>query len=253
MSTYLKMKTKEILSHKTHRPWELPEMPWQYYQEWNKVVFLHWKISADILEKYIPKDLEIDLYNDKAWVSLVCFDMENIRPKSLPPFAPVSNFHEINLRTYVKKNDKQGVYFLNIEGSKSISCQIAKILSQLPYKHSTMHRSNGHFQSKSKQNNDNFDLSYSKSHSLKMKTPLDLWLTERYCLYQDYKKSMNTYDIHHIEWPINEIKVKSLFFNYSKFNELIQGQPNLMHYSPGVQVLAWSKKISAKNHITPLL
>ena len=130
------MSNKEILKQTSHRPWDLPTKTWSFYQEWNNAIFLHWEVNIEELQKFIPEVLEIDLHNGKAYVSLVAFTMEKIRPKHLPSFPPISNFHEINIRTYVKHNNKSGVYFLSIEGGKRLSCELAKAISQLPYRYS---------------------------------------------------------------------------------------------------------------------
>src|SRR5687768_14912863 len=114
------MTIQEILNHTEHRPWGIPKDKWKYYQEWNHAVFLHWQVDVNELKKFVPEGLEIDLYDGKPWVSLVAFDMENIRSRNLPSFSPISNFHEINIRTYVKKENKTGVYFLSIEGGNRI-------------------------------------------------------------------------------------------------------------------------------------
>ena len=89
----------------------------------------------------MPKELDIDLFEGKPWVSVVAFTMEKIRPKNLPSFAPISNFDEINIRTYIRSNNKTGVYFLSIEGGTKLSCKIAKGISELPYRFSKMKRS----------------------------------------------------------------------------------------------------------------
>src|SRR5690606_33910061 len=123
-----------------HRPWNLPSGNWKYYQEWNDGIFLHWQVDYNELKKLVPDDLEIDLFDGKPWVSLVAFTMEKIRPKNLPAFPPISDFHEINIRTYVKLNNKTGVYFLSIEGGKKLSCIMAKGISELPYRFSNIKR-----------------------------------------------------------------------------------------------------------------
>ena len=64
------------------------------------------------------------------------------------------------------------------------------------------------------------------------------WLTERYALFQDTDKSINEFEIHHLEWPINLSKLK---LNYPRFKKLISEQPIKIHYSKGVKVLAWEK------------
>lgn len=105
------MTVYEILKSTEHRPWKLPNGTWKFYQEWNNAIFLHWQVNLNELRKFVPEQLEIDLFENKPWISLVAFNMENIRPKNMPAFSPISNFHEINIRTYVKFGNKSGVYF----------------------------------------------------------------------------------------------------------------------------------------------
>ncbi|WP_083634256.1 YqjF family protein [Saccharicrinis aurantiacus] len=120
------MTIREILNTTERRPWKMPTEKWKFYQEWNNVIFLHWQVELSELKKFVPKELEIDLYGGKPWVSVVAFTMEKIRPKNLPSFALISDFDEVNIRTYVKANNKTGVYFLSIEGGKKLSCKVAK-------------------------------------------------------------------------------------------------------------------------------
>ena len=127
------MKIREILNTTNHRPWTIPTESCKFYQEWNHSIFLHWQVELSELQKFVPKELEIDLFEGKPWVSVVAFTMEKIRPKNLPAFPPISNFDEINIRTYIKSNNKTGVYFLSIEGETSLSCKIAKGMSELSY------------------------------------------------------------------------------------------------------------------------
>jgi len=71
------------------------------------------------LWELVPAEIELDTFQGKTYVSVVCFRMEQIRPIHLPAVGFLSNFYEINVRTYVKKGDKAGVYFLNIEAEKA--------------------------------------------------------------------------------------------------------------------------------------
>lgn len=237
-----KMTIKEILNITEHRPWAIPAESWRYYQEWNNALFLHWQVDYNELRKFVPADLEIDLFDGKPWVSLVAFTMEKIRPKYFPSFSPISDFDEINIRTYVKKNKKSGVYFLSIEGGTYISCQLAKGLSDLPYRHSKIVRQENSYCSENKQYNDKLKIAYQVGKELKIKTELDKWLTERYALFQDTKTSINQFEIHHIEWPIFDLEMKETIIEYKRFNKLLNNLPHRMHYSTGVQVIAWDKK-----------
>jgi uncharacterized protein YqjF (DUF2071 family) len=236
------MTIKEILNTTAHRPWTMPTEKWKYYQEWNNAIFLHWQIDFQELQSLVPKGLEIDLFEGKPWVSLVAFTMEKIRPRSLPSFPPISNFDEINIRTYVKRDNKAGVYFLSIEGGTRISCMIAKQLSELPYRYSKIKRNGTLYYADNGQFNDKLHIKYITGRRLKEKTELDKWLTERYALFQDTETSINEFEIHHIEWPIYKIDIEEIEFEYPRFNKWINNMPDRMHYSTGVQVIAWNKK-----------
>lgn len=240
------MTTKEILSATAHRPWGLPSVRWRYYQEWNNAVFLHWQVDYNELRKFVPEDLEIDLYEEKPWVSLVAFKMEKMRLKNFPSFPPTSDFDEINIRTYVKKNNKAGVYFLSIEGGTRVSCTIAKTVSELPYRHSKMKRHENLFRAANRQFNDKVCFCYEVGQELKEKTELDKWLTERYALFQDTATSINEFEIHHVEWPIFELDLKEIEIEYPRFTKLLNNLPDKKHFSTGVQVIAWDKRRTNK-------
>ncbi len=236
------MSIKEILNITNHRPWKIPRGSWKFYQEWNNAVFLHWQVELAELKKIVTQELEIDLFDGKPWVSIVVFNMEKIRLKNFPSFPPISDFDEINIRTYVKSNNKTGVYFLSIEGGTSLSCKLAKLISKLPYRYSRMERDEGVFKSTNSVYNENFKLSYNTGEIVSEKEELDLWLTERYALFLETTNSINEFEIHHLEWPINTIKIKKLELNYPRFNQLINNVPHKVQFSKGVKVVAWGKK-----------
>ena len=236
------MKNQDILAATEHRPWPLPSGPWRYYQEWNRALFLHWPVDDGLLRILVPAMLDIDLQEGQPWVSLVAFDMENIRPRILPAFPPISDFHEINIRTYVRHKDKSGVYFLSIEGGKRISCGIAKSLSGLPYRYSQMSRQENTYRSTNASYGDRFQAEYTIGAPIVQKNALDRFLTERYALFQDHGQTLDCFEIHHIEWPAFQLDLKSLTVQYPRFSHLIQGSPAQVHYSSGVQVLAWGRK-----------
>jgi uncharacterized protein YqjF (DUF2071 family) len=224
-----------------HRPWPAPSEPWKFYQEWNNAIFLHFQVTLAELEKFVPKELEIDLFEGKPWVSVVPFTMEKIRPRYLPAFPPISDFHEINIRTYVKFNNKTGVYFLSIEGGKKLSCIVARGISELPYRFSEIKRTPNTYSSQNPEFNDALDIEYRIGKELSAKTELDKWLTERYALFQDAEDVINEFEIHHLEWPVCEIEIQRLNLQYPRFEKLIHKKPTLTHYSKGIQVIAWGK------------
>lgn len=238
---------EEILNTTDHRPWPIPTGKWKYYQEWNDAVFLHWEVDLPTLQGLVPPDLEIDLFEGKPWISLVAFTMEKIRPRYLPSFSPISDFHEINIRTYVKKGNKSGVYFLSIEGGTRISCEVAKALSELPYRYSKINRQSNLYQSDNQPNRDKLKIRYEVRQSHIEKSDLDIWLTERYALFQDTESTINEFEIHHLEWPIDNINIIELDIDYPRFNKLMDRKPDRTHYSTGVKVIAWEKNKTKKS------
>jgi len=236
------MKIKELLNITEHRPWEMPISSWKFYQEWNNAIFLHWQVDLMELKKFVPDEIEIDLFEGKPWVSMVAFTMEKMRPKNMISFPPISDFDEINIRTYVKYKGKSGVYFLSIEGGTKVSCKLAKGISELPYRYSKMKREKNVFHSINSEFNDELKIQYSIGETINNKKPIDKWLTERYALFQETENSINSFEIHHIEWPLNEILIKKIKLNYSRFDKLINNKPNKIQYSKGVEVIAWNKE-----------
>ena len=236
------MTVKEILQTTHHRPWPLPVGSWRYYQEWNNAVFLHWKVGYEVLKKLLPPGLEPDLLEGNPWVSLVAFTMQKIRPAFLPSFKPVSDFDEINIRTYVRSGNLSGVYFLSIEAGNKLSCKLARGISGLPYRYSEMRRQEQQYTSRNAEFEDSLSIRYTTGNELPEKTVTDRWLTERYALFQEEGQHLNKFDIHHVEWPVQTLSLESLEVNYSRFQPLINNTPDCTHYSRGVQVMAWGKE-----------
>lgn len=236
------LSNKHILNEVFHRPWSIPKGQWKYYQEWNNALFLHWLVDKTELRKFVPDGLEIDLFEGEAWVSVVLFKMEKIRPWFLPPFAPVSNFGEINVRTYVKHGNKSGVYFLSIEGSKWLSCKLAKAISGLPYCKSAMKFTPNSYASKNVLKCDKVDCKVSIGSKITSKSALDAWLTERYALFQDINEKLYKFELHHLPWELNAVELSDFSIDYPRFDSLFNGKPHKIHYSKGVQVLAWGRE-----------
>jgi uncharacterized protein len=236
----------DIITHTSHRTWALPTGRWAYYQEWNRVLFLHWKVPADALQTMLPTHLTLDLHEGNAWISLVPFTMEKIRPNGIPAFSPISNFHEINIRTYVTAEGKSGVYFLNIEAQKYLSAYIARKASGLPYEKAEITRESNTIKHAYTSINQKkaFQLKavFETGNPITHKIPLDIFLTERYCLYLDDNGQLYRYQIHHHPWDLQEVQIKNLTTAYTIGNISLHTPPDLAHYSEGVQVIAWKRE-----------
>lgn len=50
------------------------------YQRWRSLLFMHWSVPVDLLRPLVPAGMELDLYEDKAYIGIVPFRMEGVRP-----------------------------------------------------------------------------------------------------------------------------------------------------------------------------
>lgn len=235
----MKKEIENILSSSAHRPWQIPNHKWFWYQEWNDVIFLHYRIEENTLRDLVPRSLELDSFDGSFWVSVVAFSMNQIHSRYTFPIQYFSNFHEVNLRTYVKNNNQPGVYFLRIEAEKWIPTIIANLLSGLPYQHSKITRTANTYSLNGKRGN--IEIKYKVTNPQNNPERIDLWLTERYCLYKGTNEDPIPLEIHHKPWELYGINIRSLDIKYNQFDHCVDfHHPTLCHYSPGVKVIAWN-------------
>jgi uncharacterized protein YqjF (DUF2071 family) len=83
---------------------------------WEDIIMANYEIDPTILLPFLPKGVELDLFNNKCYVSLVGFMFKNTKIFSIP-IPKFGTFEEINLRFYVVKREnntiKRGVVFIN--------------------------------------------------------------------------------------------------------------------------------------------
>ena len=235
-----------ILNNISHRK-DVDSLPnnWVWSQEWKKPLFIHYKVDLLLLRKLVPDELEIDTFNGDAYVSIVAFSMKNVRHKLLFSVSAISDFHEVNVRTYVKHGGHSGVYFLSIEAGKRLSAFLSRKISGLPYEYASINRSFGnrnHYELTNSRTGSYINTTYKVGEAITAKTNFDIWLTERYYTFDKQGDSILSYAIHHEEWNLFKLNFEQLKLNY-QFGDLEFTEKNIdcAHYSDGVEVLAWAK------------
>ena len=111
-----------------HLPFPMPSRKHTLSQEWRELTFMHWAVDIDKLRPHIPDGLEIDTFQNKAYVGVVPFIMKNVRPVWFVSTPLISTFPEFNIRTYVKKDGIAGVLFLTLEAQSIVTCNYAPAL-----------------------------------------------------------------------------------------------------------------------------
>ncbi|MFB4320888.1 YqjF family protein [Paenibacillus lautus] len=246
------MKNEVILSNTDHRPFPLPHGPWLMKQGWNDVLCAHWPVSENVLRPLIPDGLELEKHNGSAWLTVIPFRLSPLRLRGLPPIPFVQDFLELNVRTYVSRKGKPGIYFFNLEASNSLAVKGARTFAHLPYHHARMsirrdHDSYLHYtsmRSLPQAEDPVFIGSYKPvNNTLYHAEPGSLvhWLTERYCLFTTTSKGkILTGDIHHFPWPLQEVQLQlttNQLTHYHGFE--LQGPPAVATYTRRLEALFW--------------
>jgi uncharacterized protein YqjF (DUF2071 family) len=213
------------------------------------LLFAHWSVPAETLRPHVPAGLDLDTAEGSAWVSAVAFRMCRVRPRFLPPLGLVSNFLELNLRTYVWRAGKPGVYFLSIHAGSPLAVFVSRRLSPLPYVRARMTFSRDQagirFACKHAwRDGSEFSVQYRPDSAIYDSLPgsLDAWLTERYCMYVGTsQRGLLLGEIHHPRWRLQHVRAEVSANTLGRPFGLDLSRPaDLLHYSAGVQAIAWS-------------
>lgn len=195
-----------------HRPWPLPRAPWTMRQGWHDLLFAHWRVDPNVLRPTLPEGLELDLYDGEAWLAVVPFRMTGIRPRGGFGLPGLSAFPELNLRTYVKRDGRPGVWFYSLDADQRTAVRIARRFFHLPYFKARMRlawRDGTCVYSSVRQHagapSADLHARYRPTGEVfrAEKGSLEEWLTERYCLYaRSPAGKVFRAEIHHRPWPI---------------------------------------------------
>src|ERR1700733_5695434 len=105
--------------------------------EWRKLIMAQYEVAPKKLAPYLPRGLELELYQGKCFVSLVAFRFDRVRIKGLA--IPLhTSFEEINLRFYVRRREpdgttKRGVIFIREFVPRRAIAWVAKRFYEEPY------------------------------------------------------------------------------------------------------------------------
>ena len=231
-----------------HRPWPIPQRPWSWRQTWCDLLFAHWPIPVDRLRAMVPQSLTLQQFDGTAWIGVVPFRMEGVMRRPLPDLPWVSAFPELNVRTYVERDGKAGVWFFSLDASNILAVWAARRFFHLPYFHASMQAvPRGHaidYRSDRRKGDASFVGSYEPVSEPYATTPgtLEHWLTERYCLYAESpdRRIFRT-DVHHRQWPLQKARASITRNTMLQPLGLALGdQAPLLHFGRRIDVVVWS-------------
>jgi uncharacterized protein YqjF (DUF2071 family) len=228
-------------------------------QTWSELLFMHWSVSAADLRPLVPAGLDIDTFEGRAWVGVVPFTVTGARARFVPPLPFVSNFHEVNVRTYVHHHGRDpGVWFFSLDASKALVVEAARRLYHLPYRHAEIDwtviertapppspgRRLVEFVSRRVAGNPpDLEVRYGAGDVARPAAPgtLEHFLVERYILYAVSGKGLHSARVHHAPYPVQPGVVDRLGREGLVAAAGIQrpDREPLLHYAAHVDVEIW--------------
>ena len=212
------------------------------YQNWRSLLFMHWPVPVETMRSLVPKALDLDLFEGTAYVGVVPFSMEGVRPRWWPPtFA--FRFLETNVRTYVSYRGRPGVYFFSLEAASRIAVWTARSFWSLPYFHAQM--------SLTKTGDEVLYTSRRRSgevHHVRCRLgellgpsqpeTLEFFFLERYLLFAERRGRIYEGQVYHTPYPAQAADVLELedqLLEAAGFGRC-PGPPLYTHYAEGVDV-----------------
>jgi uncharacterized protein YqjF (DUF2071 family) len=197
--------------------------------KWQNLIMANYEIDPLLLKPYLPKGVEIDYFEGKAYISLVGFLFKHTAIFNIPiPF--MGTFEEVNLRFYVVRkvgNElRRGVVFINETVPNKIVAWVANKLykehyTAVPTQHQWLLQ------------NDTKEITYqwkvkSKWNSLKVIADaaaskmvigsIESFIFEHYYGYTKVDDAQSIeYKINHKSWEINAIKKHEISCDFAAF------------------------------------
>ncbi|MDJ0394078.1 DUF2071 domain-containing protein [Rhodococcus sp. G-MC3] len=107
-------------------------------QRWERLVFLHWRVSSRLVAPLLPKGCSPDEFDGSSWVGLIGFHMVGAGFGYRRPIPYFGTFPEINVRLYsVDADGRRGVVFRSLEASR-LAVVLGTNLAGVPYRWGSM-------------------------------------------------------------------------------------------------------------------
>lgn len=180
-------------------------------QRWEKLAFLHWRWDAADIQHTLPPGLFVDTFQGDAWLAIVPFYMRGIRPRFCPPVPGISDFLELNVRTYVHdEQGRPGVWFYSLDCDQPLAVWTARTFFHLPYQHARMQAPMADgwidYTCQRRGEPDRSRFRYQLSDGTRTAEPgtLEFFLAERYLLFSQSPRGTRCGQVHHVPYPLAE-------------------------------------------------
>src|SRR4051812_9887848 len=110
-----------------------------FVADWLDAIFIHFAVDPSALASQVPPQLELDVRDGCAYVSVVAFTQRNLRPTVGGALAawlatPLATHEFLNVRTYVRHGNTRGILFLAEWIPNRLAALIGPRTYGLPYR-----------------------------------------------------------------------------------------------------------------------
>jgi len=237
------------------------------HDSWRDALFLHFEVDAAALGASLPEHLVPDLFEGKAYASVVALSEVGIAP-ALPAWVPggvaraLKLSHDaVNARAYVRPaagGGAPGIFFFSLDCSGALPALGARALFNLPYRLARMRRSPTTFESAPAVGGGGpFYVEWAAGLQAPAPAPPGsraAFLVERYRLYNEaglaLRPAMPRFGpglwvgrITHAPWPLVDARVTALTGAAALLEahglRPLSPDPAAAHFSPGVADIAF--------------
>ncbi len=227
-----------------HRPHGQPVM----HQDWGKLLFMHWRISENLLRPHVPSPLAIDTYGGSAWIGITPFTMWDVRafPPFVPPMPGLDSMEELNVRTYVHYHGVPGVWFFSLDANSRAAVLGARTFFHLPYYNADI-RMEGKYKLKYRLKRLDepaaaFKAEWTPGKALPKSQPgsREFFLTERYILYTQFEGELFRARIYHEPWELYSAELTNFASSMLEAKQIPQPKTQpILHHAEQVSVDIW--------------
>ncbi len=180
--------------------------------DWLRAVFIHYEVEPGVLAQYVP--FELDVRGGRAYVSLVAFTIDRLRPAfggriAEALLSPIATHGFFNVRTYVRHRGEPGIYFIREWLSNHLSVLLGPPTFGLPYRYGRIRydhdhetgRLNGCVAAGCNRIRYHAALDSSDRYRPCASDSVDAFLPERYVAFTEHGRTRRLFRIKHEPWP----------------------------------------------------
>jgi len=215
-------------------------------QDWRRLTFVHWRYPPERVQPLLPAGLTVETFDGVAWVGLVPFLMDRVRPPRGPALEWLSRFPETNVRTYARdERGRSGIWFLSLDAARLPAVLAARAGYWLPYFWSDMsvtasgsrwgYHCHRRWPSPSARCDAEVEVGAPLADS--EQDELTHFLTARHRLFTVVAGRLAAAEAEHPPWPLHHARLDRLDQNLLSAAGLpAPDHDALLHASPGVEV-----------------